>query len=49
MVHTSMDVGIYDVGIYGWVNIGFRTTSYLPAAVPTTISAEIHMPSRLPN
>ncbi len=41
MVHTSMDVGMYNVSVHGWANIGFRTTCCLPAAFLTTISAEI--------
>jgi hypothetical protein len=48
MVHASMDVGIYNVSIHGWANIGFRTASGLPAVVLTTISAEIPVPSCLP-
>jgi hypothetical protein len=49
MVCPSMDMGIHDVSIHGWAKVRCRTTSCLPAAVPTTIPAKIPMPSRLPN
>jgi hypothetical protein len=36
MVRASMDVGIHNVSIHGWVNVRYRTTCCLPAAFPTT-------------
>ena len=45
MVHTSMDVDVYDVSIHGWANNEYRTTSSLPSDVHHAIPAPVSMPS----
>ncbi len=49
MAHATMDVDIYNVSIHGWANNGFRTTNCLPSVLHHAISAQVPIPSRLPD
>jgi hypothetical protein len=48
-VRTSMDVDVYDVSIHGGANNAHRTSSCLPSNFHHAISAQMPVPSHLPN
>jgi hypothetical protein len=49
MVHTSMDVDIYDVSIHDWAYNVYRIPSCLPSDVYPALSDQVPVPSRLPD
>jgi hypothetical protein len=49
MVRASMDVDVYNVGIYGWADNAHRTPSHLPSNLHHATSAPMPVPSHLPD